>query len=316
MRTVFFIFSGFILLFSCRNEQDKNVNINSFQRQWIKPNLWISELNEFYNFPNWFDDSLILAHNIQKISLKEFYVYYADIDKLNLKDSVPDKWITYHFDSLGKVMSVKIEEFNNRLLFREKVINFQPETFDFTNSYSAFQSKTNLSNFLAPTGFKIVNEKQYLPSSKSENYTTYYDSVGGQYLYLVTNKDLTSPISIDTMLSPSPKDILIIPNLITPKKIYNVDNKILESNVLEFDYDNYGNLKKYHFRQKSSKTVSILRYNSKGFLIGFDKFIYSDNYLISKHQETIKINTFGQPLLIYEKTPQPKSKKVVVFVYE
>lgn len=316
MRTIFLFLFGFFLLFSCQNKQDKNLTINTFQRQWIKPNLWISGLNEFYNFPNWFDDSLISTHKIQKISLKEFYVRYADNETFNLKDSVPDKWITYHFDSLGKVMSLKIEEFNNRLLFREKVINFQPETFDFTNSYSAFQSKTNLSNFLVPAGFKIANEKQYLPSSKSENYTSYYDSVGGQYLYLITNKDLTSPISIDTMLSPSPKDILIIPNLIAPKKIYNVDNKILESNVLEFDYDDYGNLTKYRFRQKSSKSVSILRYNSKGFLIGFDKFIYSDNYLISKHQETIKINTFGQPLLIYEKTPQPKWKKVVVFAYE
>ncbi len=316
MKYGFYLFLVPFFLLSCKQEQPKETKLTQFHRQWIKPTLWISELQEYYNFPNWFDDSLIAANGIHEIQQKEYFVKYGDIKEVDLKDLSPDEVITYYFDDSGKVISVKKEEFNNLVLYKKKMIQYESKSFDSTFYFSSYQSKSEMPTDLIPEGYKAPNDNQYVKDNQNSNYTSFYNSESDKYLFFITNKSHISPIAIDTMLSPSPKDIIVISNFLFPEKIYSVENKVLESNVLEFKYDRFKNLIHYSYRQKSSRVESAVVYNQKGFLIGFKNDVFNGNDLVKTQMMSLSINKIGQPLMMYENTHKPFLKRVVRLEYE
>jgi hypothetical protein len=159
------------------------------------------------------------------------------------------------------------------------------------------------------------SERQFYLEQKSPNYLNYFDSSSKQHLYLITNIALTSPISIDTMIRPTPIDLLVIPNLYRPQKVYKVANKIIESNCYEFQYDLYQNLAKYSYRQKSSQINVALNYAENGYLNGLEEAFYSEKLLIKKDKQTIRQDQLGRPTVWYQNTTKSKLKKVVVFQY-
>lgn len=311
MKSILYLF--FICIFICSSCKNKRVDAHRFtsnQRQWIKPNLWIKGLNELYNFPYWFDDSLIASNRIHTIQQKEYSANFARFSAHSLANVSPDKITTYTFDESGNITSLKIQLFNDG-------VHFTTKTFHYTsplNNQSLFSNYTAQFESSLPIEHQTI--RKVLLKDQTPNYISYFDTVNSQYIYFVTNTKLTSPISIDTMLRPNPTDILVIPNLTYPQKIYSVSNKILESNVHEFQYDTFKNLVRYSYRQSSSKKEITLNYSSKGYLNGFTGKIFSGDFLIKEFQQIIQTSKDGRPLKIYENTQKKSLKKVTVFLYD
>lgn len=316
MKYGFYLFLVPFFLLSCKQEQPKETKLTQFHQQWIKPPLWIPELHEFYNFPYWFDDSLIAANGIHEIQQKEYFVKYANIQEVVLKEQAPSGILTYYFNDAGKVISVKKEEFNNLILYKKKIREYDEQLMDSVFYFSTYQSRSDMPADLIPEGYSAPIDQQFALEHQTSNYTSFYNVTSDKHLFFITNKQLTSPIAVDTMLSPNPKDIIVIPNFRFPDKIYSVENKVLESNVLEFTYDAFQNLIRYSYRQKSSRVASSVLYNDAGFITGFKNAVFNGNDLVKTQFMTIDISKIGQPLMLYENTHKPMLKKIVVLEYK
>lgn len=316
---IYLFFLSFFSLVSCTQPKVKEGAPSHFQRQWIKPNLWISELNDLYNFPYWFDDSLLAKNHIHKICQKTYFENYSTIQNVNLDLLSPDEIKTYYFDDQGKIIRMEWEGLHDNFVYKKKIFRYAADQFDAEIHYlPIITQKDSVSgnNLADSVVISKHSEEQYLQDKKKRNYTSLYNPTKSQRLFFVHNTALTSPITIDTMLSPAPNDVLIFPDFYKPRKIYSVQNKILESNVLEFRYDPPGNLLSYSYRQNSSKKERRVLYSSNGYISGFIEKVFSDNYLIRSGRTIIQQDAIGRPVKIYKNTEVPQMKKVTVFEYQ
>lgn len=302
----YLLFIVFFILLSCNSPLTKESSMQRYHPQWIKPNLWISELRELSNFPYWFDDSLVAANNIRTIQQTNYFATYSKWSQKQWKDTVLDEKITYTFNPRGEIQIVKIEHYNDNVCYSTQEIKYMASSEKRGRFQPIFQTNMSKGATMLPC---------FLLETKNQNYIGFVDTITQKHIYLVRNEKLTNTISIDTMLHPSPLDVIVVPSFTLPKKIYSIENKVIESNVLEFQYDSFKNLIHYSHRQKSSRKEITLLYNSFGYLNGFVGEIFSDDYLIKTYQQQISLDKLGRPKVIFENTKNPKLKKITTFKY-
>lgn len=315
MKKQLLIYITVFLLISCTQKESKEVTqLNQFHPQWMHPNLWIEELEKYTNFPYWFEDSLLAIHQIREIVIKEYFVTIENDTVVGLKNYAPSVIATYRFDEQGQLLQLNKQELNEGVLYLEKEFDFNPSDRT-TDCFTTFILKEAIPEAINKSGFSSKNVGAFERMTATKDYLDFYNSETNQHLFYVLDTAMNRAIVIDTMLSPNPKDLIVVPNFKRPIKIYNVENLILESNVLEFEYDSFGNLIQYSYRQKSNKVISKMRYNAQGFINGRQDEIYNDGTLLRTRNYVYQLNKKGQPLLFYETSQDKVQKRVLTFEY-
>lgn len=316
MKQTICLFFVLFLLTACQTNTSKDSNdITANTRQWLKPNLWIEGVKELYNFPHWFDDSLLAANQITKVQIKQFY----GSDSLESLDQYPIESRTFFFDKQGQIERYVFESFRDNHLLNRKTYVYLPLKEKENYLYRSLESLVEY-DFMtqSETSWKSdeLNKVQYLSNLHNENVASYFSELKHQFLFQIKSEEILTPMRIDTLLNPNPQDLLIIPNLDRPTKIYNVENKIVESNVYEFNYNDQGILMSYNFLKKSNLKKRLIRYSEKGWMNGFEDFMYSNKDLISKQKFVFELDKNGAPIKIVEYLTGNKIGKVYQIRYE
>jgi|TARA_R110000737_G_scaffold17130_1_gene34585 hypothetical protein len=307
-------------LFSCNGEVKRKLfNIKkTYPPSLIRNHLLFSDLSNEYSFPIWFSDSLIALNKISKITR---IIYPKSLTEASQGDStavVPSETVEYLFLTNGSIEKiVRAFYFDDR-----KISEFE---FIYTNE-KGDKGKDGFAKVRYNQDSQINNKYTvsdvytlYDRKKQQDRYIEFENRITGDYLYFIPEKKNWGPVDIDRTIRPNPQDILVLGNSLTPNKIYQVRNKVNETNVVEFEYMK-GSIKNirtndYPFHSKRSFT-----YDKRGYCIGFIDSTFSENSFLTRTISDFENNMFFSPTKIYHRKENSEGKLTLInseeFVYE
>jgi len=269
-------------------------------------NLLTDEEN-YISFPNWFNDSIISAHQIEKIVRKSF-LRLEELENENLKTKifVPREIKEFSFTETGVISKLIIRNF-----YDEKEIGSHFYSFGKNKDQNGY-CKTNLQHLLY-AGIEEEEEDEFFVENLTSNQYKVYDKVEensliisyqnvetGDYLYYVIAKKYWGALSVDSLVSPTPKDEVVLGNQRHHFKKYQVTNKINESNVRLYQYDKIypdkllnWELQNYPFKQKRD-----FIYSNNGICFAYIDSIFSNEEFVTKTRSKIYYNKRKEPVRI------------------
>lgn len=307
LRTFILHFSVILLMFSCGNKNEVPLQQEPKKTaQWINPLFYNNDFEGELNFPLWFNDSLVRAHKIYKITKRIYPRFLGDTTEINsLKQAIPKEKIEYYFDPNGLVDQLVVYfYFDDREISRayfkyegnmmasgyRKVnvlpfISFAKQGIkdDFTTEL--FQDKTNQYSFL---DFLLKRDK----------YSSYLDVEKRNHLFILKDRKYWGVLSVDSILHPTKEDWIVHGSMRKPYKRYHIDNIVKESMVHTFNYWKSGVInhrikQNYPFEYKRS-----FIYNRKNQWIKYLDSTFSDGKFITSIENKIFYDQYERPIEI------------------
>lgn len=262
------------------------------------------------SFPIWFNDSIIRAHGIKKITRKSFPKNVNDEGKATtISSTVPREIREFLFDSKGNLTELNVHnyyddrEIGSVLLSYSGVRGFFGFTLVARNTFVSkttkpFEDEESIDPEKREFDFKIhVKRKNY------NNCLVYQDMETGDYLFCIPRKKFWGVMSVDSLLAPNPKDQIILGTPKFPYKKYQVSNKVNERNVRLYTYQkNHRKVikswvkKDYPFDHKRD-----FIYNKKGICTGYIDSTFSDSVFVTRNISEIHYNKKKEPIRIIHK---------------
>ena len=298
----------FFLLLGCSGKEEDVVADNEpvLTSQWLNPLFYNDVFESEISFPLWFNDSLIQAHRIQKITKRTFPLQFQDsITAHYTKNAMPKEKIEYYFSQDGEVERIAIYYYyDDREIYRigfnyigkKDAFGFAPleVTFseDMTNSNMPDDFQTD-KQFERSDNFVIY---QFIRSKKK--YVKYQDVETGQKLFLLKEKKDWGTLSVDTILKPSTSDWIIWGTFNKPIKRYQVTNKVKERNVHRYEYWTTGVLKQRIIENYPFERRRTYQYNNQNQWNGYIDSSFSENQFISTSENVFEFDKYQRPILI------------------
>ena len=280
MKAVYVSFLGVLfLLFSCSEE--KSV---PFLKKKEKHQSFIINLQHYFSddefnvsFPIWFNDSLIKLHNIETITRSVFISEKeSDID-IEFDSDSPKEIKTYLFNKDGELLSVQIKQFYENVEVGNVWFDYLSSKDE--NGYSAVERR-RIKNQPMEEGhdhYTIYEKEEH-----NDKFLVYTNEQTGNYLFYLLKRKNWGVVSVDSILQPTPEDIISFGTTFYPKKKYQVENTVNEFNVVKYTYDKSNQFIKeisyndYPFRKKRT-----ILYGTTGLCTGFiDSTFTDDKFLI------------------------------------
>lgn len=233
--------------------------------------------NEFnVSFPIWFNDSLVKLNKIEKI-VRSTFLSGNDLEEemTTLKEMK-----TYVFNANGELLSIQIQQFYENI----EVANI---AFDYLstkdeNGFSTIERRRtkNTSDEEFNDQYKIYNKEDY-----KEKFLVYTNEQSGDYLFYLLKRKNWGAVSVDSILQPTPEDIVALGSTFYPKKIYQVENTVNEFNVVKYTYDKSNRFIKeilyndYPFRKKRT-----FLYGQSGLCKGYVDSTYTDDKFLKRRE--------------------------------
>ncbi|MES2588654.1 MAG: hypothetical protein V4622_06715 [Bacteroidota bacterium] len=292
------------LLFSCGNQDDKFVQKEPKKvAQWINPILFNNDFEEELNFPLWFNDSLIKAHKIYKITKRVYPRILGDTSEINsLQQAIPKEKIEYYFDPNGYVDQIVIYSyFDDREISRANFIyegNFLNSGYRKVRAlpFISITKKASKDEFTTELFHDKTHQYSFLSFlSKKKKFATYLDAEKGNNYFVVKNKKNWGPLSIDSIVHPMKEDWIILGSVRKPYKRYQVDNIVTESHVHRYEYWKSGVLKR---RIKENYPFEYRRtylYGNSNKWKGYIDSTFSDGNYITHIENNIIFDEYGRP---------------------
>ncbi len=226
------------------------------------------------SFPIWFDDSLIKQKSIKQIK-RSLYVSSTENDKIGIE---PKAIYVYDFNRQGELTNVSIDHFYEN-------IQVSSTTFDYLtgkdeNGFAKVKMKANLPGENDESTY-LIYEKE--PAHKK--FIVYKNNRSGDYLFYMLNRENWGALSIDSILSPTPDDIITLGSPIKPVKTYQVNNMVKEEHVIKYQYEKKSGhimtvrYDKFPFQHKRS-----IRYDKKGNCTGFIDSTFSQGVYLNRKE--------------------------------
>lgn len=307
MRYVFAVILILPLFFSCSEKQDEDaVKIPKKVAQWINPLYFNNDFENELNFPLWFNDSLIRAHKIYKITKRVYSHLVGDTNEINsYNEAIPKEKIEYYFDPNGLVDQIVIYMYyDDREIAR---VNFIYEGNLHASGYRKMRALPLISLTKSPivdeftTDFFQDKTNQYnlydFVGSKGK-YLAFMDSEKGNHLFFVKKKKYWGPLSIDSILNPAKEDWVVHGTPRKPYQRYKVDNIVNQSNVFMYQYWKTGVLKR---RIKTSYPFEYRRtftYGENNEWNGYIDSTFTENKFITKYESKIIYDEYQRPFEI------------------
>jgi len=303
-------------LFSCQQEGKRKIfgRSHTFSASIIQNQLFFSERAMDYSFPLWFNDSLIRHHAIESVTRN---IYSRNTILNETQDSLvefPAESICYQFNEKGFVNKVShIYYFDDRKIsqfdfFYSKAPN--KNGFSSAKIDSMVEFKDNIPLPLSSSRdlemFALYSQKQ-----TEKDFSVFRNRLTGDYLFAVFNKNIWGALSIDAEFHPTPKDKVLLGTLLKPEKIYRVENKVKESEVIEFEYKKERITKILNYQYPFIEQRSF-NYDKQGYCIGFIDSTFSEKIFLTKSVATFENNSLGSPTrIVHEKELEVGKLKTV-----
>ena len=276
--------------------------------------LLIEDENDV-SFPMWFNDSMIKAHRIKKITRKSFpRNNFDDEESSSVSTTVPREIREYYFDEKGFLIQLNVHNYYDDREIGSVLFSYSGER----DGYGFSKVKRN--TFVSKTTKPFAENDEPLDPEKREldfrmhekrkmykRCLVYQDMETGDYLFYILNRKFWGALSIDSMLAPTPKDNLVWGKPHRPTKKYQVSNKVNESNVRMISYyKSHSKIikswvkKEYPFEQKREFT-----YNKKGICVGYIDSTFSEEMYVTRVVSEIQYNKKKEPIRIIHRNENP-----------
>ena len=311
MKTLIRTFIGCFLLFSllrCSDNEDlltsdnEPVNIG----QWINPLFYNDVFESEISFPLWFNDSLIRAHRIQKITKRTFPLQFQDSLTLHYtQNAMPKEKTEYYFSTDGEIERIAIYYYYDDREIARVGFNYTAKKDQFgyaplevtfaedltkgkeEDDYQTDKQFDRTDNFVMHRF--VINRKKY---------AQYQDLETGQKLFLLKNEKDWGTLSVDTILKPAKSDWIVWGTFDHPIKRYQVSKKVKEKNVHRYEYWSTGVLKQRIIENYPFERRRSYQYNEEHHWIGYIDSSFSENNFISTSGNIFEFDTFQRPILI------------------
>ena len=299
-----------ISLFSCSDSAKrifKKDNSTPYEPTLINYAFLLTDEENYISFPNWFNDSIVSSHQILKI-VRKSYMRLNEIEnesKSN-KPFVPSEINEYHFSPTGNIVQLLIRNF-----YDEKEIGSHIFSYNGKKDKNGYY-ETSLLHYFNSELTSDQDEDLYSENLESNQYKT-YDKIKqtssfykyqerelGDFLYYIIYPKHWGALSVDSLVSPNPKDEIVLGKQHCFTKKYQVTNTINEYNVRIYNYDKQHTekiinwvKKDYPFEQKRD-----FLYYKNGLCYSYIDSIFSDTEFVTRTISTIKYNKKKEPIRI------------------
>jgi hypothetical protein len=287
----------------------------------FRMHMVFTDAEKFVSFPIWFDDSLIVQNKISKITRS---IYFIDIDDTmemgDLSKDIPREKKEYWFHPNGQMKQLKVTYFYD-----------DEEIGHIAYWYTSMKDKYGFATVLKSEGNDTLEVEEdvatefpfrtHQKAKQTDKYLAYQDDESGDYLFYMLNKKYWGPLSIDSILSPTPKDIVVLGSPYFPTKQYSVENKVNEKNIVQVKYDQKTKAVKTIIRQEypfdQRRTLS---YTKKGVCNGYIDSTFSGELFLTRTLTDIETDKKNKPLRIVHRKENQHNRtgrvSIELFTYE
>jgi hypothetical protein len=195
-------------------------------------NLLYTDAENYVSFPIWFDDSVIRAAHISKISRE---IIGSSVNDDNSKSETPHEIRDYHFNVAGFIDSMIVRYFfDDEFIGKVNVVfTSEPDFFGFANS-----QQWMILNAVSASPDVTLDPlfKRHLKDKQSNKSISYMEIGNSNHLHCMLVKKYWGPLSVDSIVHPSKADLIVHGTMRKPFKKYSVLNTVNEQNVQQFTY--------------------------------------------------------------------------------
>jgi hypothetical protein len=263
-----------VLIFSCSEEKKSFFKKKSTPDVPFLLNLehYFSEVEDQVSFPIWFDDSIIRMNKIQTVT-RNIYALNQDTSEVRL----PRIQKIYSFNEDGEVTSLEIIEYYERTKVHH--VTFDYLSVKDENGYADVEY--NMENHLMDdeSTYSLYEVERY-----ANSFLAYKNRENGNYLFFMTNTAHRGPLSVDSIVHPTPNDWVVLGSPQLPEKRYQVQNRVNETSVKEVIYSKGTNhIEEIHFENSPFTYKRTIQYNQRGLCKGFVDSTFSiDQFLMRR----------------------------------
>lgn len=294
MNKFVFHFSIFLFFFcSCseRNKsfkRDKNIDNVPFL---FRMNAAFTDAEKYLSFPIWFNDSIIAKNKILKVTRSLYFLDKGETQGTEeLINTVPREKREYWFHPNGQIKVFKMTYF-----FDDEEIGSVVYTYKTLKDKFGFAIVTK-GDDLNPQ-FELEEEDIDFPffvhqsAKQTGKYLAYQDVVSGDYLFYMLHKKYWGPLSVDSILKPTPKDNIVLGSPYFPFKQYKVENKVNEKDAHLFNYNaktkGIRTIIKQDYPFDQNRTIT---YTEKGTCNGYIDSTFSGKLFLTRILTDFKLN--------------------------
>lgn len=296
-----------LLLVACSSKQLSELEKNGPKRtaQWINPLFFNDNFDPELSFPVWFDDSLIRANNIAKITKRIFPRLLDEGSKHeDFRETMPKEKREYYFDRNGFVDRLVVYHyFDDREIARASFYfqgNMDNNGYRKVNpnAFRYLSDNGENTDFTTNAEEREYNYIIYKPEQRKSKFVSYTDVETNDKLFFLKNKKNWGPLSVDSILKPAPNDWIVWGTARKPYKRYKVKNKVSERHVHLYNYWKSGVLKQrivqdYPFEYHRSYT-----FNERNQWISYIDSTFSDQIFITRSVNVFEFDAQGKPILL------------------
>lgn len=288
LRIVVCLFFGVLMLTQCGSEETAQAPVfePKNERQWLNALVLDESFQNDLSFPIWFDDSLVRANNIVKITHRIYGSFDEQVvDSALIHKTFPNEKREFYFDQNGLVDRIVIYAYyDDREVYRISYV------------YQGNMDKNGFRRLVRLHHYQIAREDEviYFPDYNDRSHTyrvheavswnrkkqSYRDPNTHNAIHVLRDSKYWGALSVDSIAKPNPLDWVVWGNPKKPHKRYHVRNTVLESEVHRYTYWASGLLKTrtitgYHFSNKRDFT-----YDQQSTWVGYEDSLFSNDRYI------------------------------------
>ncbi len=300
MKKLLLISFSLVFLNSCNSlEVIKRKKKIAIHPHLIHPLFFQEEISSAFNFPFWFNDSLIQANKIKQISQ---VVYHSTSNDTSETIPFEKKSTTYSFTKQGRLEHVQVVDFYDGI-----IIQSLSYAISSTNAFG--YSKVYFVNTHQETDAQVP--VFYLKEKTSQSIVL-SSNTKDRILY-VLNHNYFGPLSVDSIARPKPNDWIVLGKPNQPKKRYKVINTVKESNVTIYKYIQGNYPKKIVTEDYPFIRKRFFRYD-QGILNNFVDSIFVDDQFVTSVTSSIIYEKQLPQKIVQKKTHEQNNNDFITLI--
>jgi hypothetical protein len=286
-----------ILVSSCNNPEQINKNSN-------KPDInapFLFNMQHFFtqsenlmSFPFWFLQSEVAKSKLFRISRNIYHISLNASSGSGREAPELREVRDYFFNRGGKIDSVRIDFYYDRQKISEVSFCYSGES-DQYGYYRSVQKTVRMPD----TGGLTYSELPFVlldRKGESRKHLSFKDETKGLVFHYMLNEKDFGPLSVDSVLSPGPNDLVILGTPFKPHKQYQVKNKVHERNVQLYSYQNNGDMLHTFTRNEYPFDITrTIQYDKKGNCTGYIDSTFSGKTFLTATQSKFTFNSRNLP---------------------
>jgi len=282
-------------LVSC-TERKQNAPIGNIKptKELLRYSVFQSEKEKLLSFPVLFNKYVLNADRIQAINRKYYVIDTADA----LTGKTLREERRYNFVR-GSMISMELfYYYDDRQVGRMKI------------GYKKGASQNGFKEAFIERDSGAVTNKEFMESGfqvhqivkKQRRYVAFKEKSSGSMLYFMHNKAYWGPLSVDSILHPSPLDRVVLGSPLYPFKSYRVENKIKEKDATTYSYHPYlKRIQRIVTEDFPFTTTRTFFYDKEGYCNSYIDSTFSSKEFLMRTATRIELNAKKLPVKITHK---------------